>query len=61
MNIGWGLTSKCNSKCKHCYNASGMQEFKGISFEEAKTIVDKLANNGIATANRELLPSGFLA
>ena len=51
MNIGWGLTSKCNSKCKHCYNASGMQEFKGISFEEAKTIEDKLANNGIEKIN----------
>ena len=60
MNIGWGLTSKCNSKCKHCYNASGMQEFKGISFEEAKTIVDKLANNGIETINYGTGESGLI-
>ena len=44
MNIGWGLTSKCNSKCKHCYNASGMQEFKGISFEELSEIEDEVRN-----------------
>ena len=60
MNIGWGLTSKCNSKCKHCYNASGMQEFKGISFEEAKKIVDKLAENGIETINYGTGESGLI-
>lgn len=60
MNIGWGLTSKCNSQCKHCYNASGMKEFKGITFEEAKVIVDKLATNGVETINYGTGESGLI-
>lgn len=60
MNIGWGLTSKCNSQCKHCYNASGMKEFKGITFEEAKVIVDKLAANGVETINYGTGESGLI-
>ena len=60
MNIGWGLTSKCNSQCKHCYNDSGIKEFKGISFEEAKRIVDKLAENGIETINYGTGESGLI-
>ena len=57
MNIGWGLTSKCNSKCKHCYNASTLE---GISFEEAKIIVDKLVENGIETINYGTGESGLI-
>jgi len=50
-NIGWGLTSSCNSKCKHCYNNSGEKEAKEVSFEEAKQIVDKLSGNNVKTIN----------
>lgn len=60
MNIGWGLTSKCNSRCKHCYNSSGMEGNNEISFEQAKSIVDKLAENGIETINYGTGESGLI-
>ena len=60
-NIGWGLTSACNSRCKHCYNNSGMGVSEQINLEEAKIIVDKLYNNGVKTINYGTGESGLIS
>lgn len=59
-NIGWGLTSACNSKCKHCYNNSGLKQIEQITFEEAKNIVDKLCLNNVKTINYGTGESGLI-
>ena len=59
-NIGWGLTSACNSRCIHCYNASGGKAPNEITFKEAKLLVDKLAENGVATINYGTGESGLI-
>lgn len=60
-NIGWGLTSACNSKCKHCYNNSGVGSLEQITFEKAKSIVDKLCNNNVKTINYGTGESGLIS
>ena len=60
-NIGWGLTAACNSRCKHCYNNSGMGVPEQITLEESKTIVDKLYNNGVKTINYGTGESGLIS
>jgi radical SAM protein with 4Fe4S-binding SPASM domain len=59
-NIGWGLTSACNSKCRHCYNASGESDIVQVSFEDAKKIVDILAKNNVETINYGTGESGLV-
>lgn len=60
-NIGWGLTSACNSRCKHCYNNSGMGVPEQITLEEAIKIVDKLSDNGVQTINYGTGESGLIS
>lgn len=59
-NIGWGLTSACNSGCRHCYNASGGAETTQISFDEAKKIVDVLAAHNVECINYGTGESGLV-
>ncbi len=59
-NIGWGLTSACNSCCRHCYNASGGANITQISFEDAKSIVDVLAVHNVETINYGTGESGLI-
>ena len=59
-NIGWGLTSACNSRCRHCYNNSGVGVPEQITLEQAKSIVDKLHNNGVKTINYGTGESGLI-
>lgn len=59
-NIGWGLTSACNSNCKHCYNNSGLKIIDQITFDEAKSIVDKLRLNNVKTINYGTGESGLV-
>jgi radical SAM protein with 4Fe4S-binding SPASM domain len=60
-NIGWGLTSACNSKCKHCYNDSGFSSFDKITFEQAKNIVNKLCKKNVQTINYGTGESGLVS
>jgi radical SAM protein with 4Fe4S-binding SPASM domain len=59
-NIGCGLTSACNSRCRHCYNASGKTNITQISFNDAKKIVDILAENNVETINYGTGESGLV-
>ena len=46
--VVWNYTSKCNLKCVHCYNDSGMEkESNESTTEEAKVILDDLADFGV--------------
>lgn len=59
-NIGWGLTAACNSRCIHCYNASGKKSSDEITFEEARLLVDKLAENNVVSINYGTGESGLV-
>lgn len=50
-HIGWGITQRCNLKCKHCYNSSGAPAKNELSLEEAKGYVNKLVKGGILSIN----------
>ncbi|WP_242822935.1 radical SAM protein [Clostridium sp. SY8519] len=41
------ITTKCNLKCKHCYNDSHPQRDESMSLQNFRTVVDKLKNLGI--------------
>lgn len=60
-NIGWGLTSACNSHCKHCYNNSGINDLTSINFDQAKNIVDKLYKHNVKTINYGTGESGLVS
>ena len=46
--VVWNYTSKCNLKCVHCYNDSGMdKESNESTTEEAKAVLDDLADFGV--------------
>ncbi len=48
---GWSFTSKCNLKCKHCYNASGKSKSDELTFEQAKKVAQKLVDYSVAAVN----------
>ncbi len=45
--IVWDFTHKCNLKCKHCYSNSGVVNEQELSTQEAKAVVDQLAEAGV--------------
>ncbi len=45
--VVWDFTHKCNLKCKHCYSESGGIREAELSTEEAKAVVDQLADAGV--------------
>ncbi|MCW4005000.1 MAG: radical SAM protein [Candidatus Bathyarchaeota archaeon] len=45
--VVWDFTHKCNLRCKHCYSKSGAVEEQELSTEEAKDVVDQLADAGV--------------
>lgn len=48
---GWSLTSRCNLKCIHCYNASGKPKEEELTLNEALMVADKLKENGVKAVN----------
>jgi radical SAM protein with 4Fe4S-binding SPASM domain len=45
--IVWDFTHKCNLNCKHCYSDSGKTREAELSTQEAKAVVDQLAEAGV--------------
>jgi len=45
--IVWDFTHKCNLNCKHCYSNSGVVQEEELTTEEAKAVVDQLADAGV--------------
>src|SRR6056297_4049464 len=46
--VVWNITSKCNLKCVHCYNDSGLNtDCNEVSTEKAKEILTDLAEFGV--------------
>ncbi len=45
--VVWDFTHKCNLRCKHCYSKSGAVQEEELSTQEAKDVVDQLADAGV--------------
>ncbi|MHC4119447.1 MAG: radical SAM protein [Planctomycetota bacterium] len=45
--VVWNITSACNLKCVHCYNDSGACSADEVSTDEAKGVLDSLAEFGV--------------
>ncbi|MHC4125249.1 MAG: radical SAM protein [Planctomycetota bacterium] len=46
--VVWNITRRCNLKCVHCYNDSGIdKDFNEITTEKAKAVLDDLAQFGV--------------
>jgi radical SAM protein with 4Fe4S-binding SPASM domain len=45
--IVWDFTHKCNLKCKHCYSDSGAIREEELTTQEAKDVVDQIADAGV--------------
>ncbi len=44
--VVWNVTKACNLKCKHCYINAGEKASNELTTEEAKVLIDDLANLG---------------
>jgi radical SAM protein with 4Fe4S-binding SPASM domain len=42
--VVWDFTHKCNLRCKHCYSNSGAVEEEELTTQQAKNVVDQLAD-----------------
>ena len=47
----WSITGKCNMRCRHCYMSAPQAKYGEISRETVLSIVDQLAEAGIAKVN----------
>ena len=45
--IVWDFTHKCNLQCKHCYSNSGAIREEEMTTEQAKSVVDQIADAGV--------------
>jgi len=45
--IVWDFTHKCNLNCKHCYSSSGAIQEEELTTEQAKAVVNQLADAGV--------------
>jgi radical SAM protein with 4Fe4S-binding SPASM domain len=45
--VVWDFTHKCNLSCKHCYSESGAVSEEELSTDQAKLVVDQLADAGV--------------
>ncbi len=45
--IVWDFTHKCNLKCKHCYSNSGAIREEELTTQQAKDVVDQIADAGV--------------
>ena len=45
--VVWDFTHKCNLSCKHCYSDSGGVREEELTTEQAKEVVDQLADAGV--------------
>ena len=43
------LTKKCNLRCKHCFNESGLQKKDELCLQDIKTLIDDFTNMGVFT------------
>ncbi|SHH43382.1 radical SAM/SPASM domain-containing protein [Tepidibacter thalassicus] len=48
LMVGWAITNKCNLNCLYCSQDSGEMLDEELSFEEAKMVIDQLAENKIS-------------
>lgn len=46
-NIILEVTNKCNLRCKHCYNDSGVKRENELTIEDMKKLIDYLADIGV--------------
>ena len=62
--IVWDFTHKCNLSCKHCYSNSGAVREEELTTEQAKAVVDQLADAGVTalafSGGEPLTQKGFL-
>lgn len=49
--ITWEVTFACNLNCEHCLSASGKQKADELSCDEAKSMIDDLADMGVFYIN----------
>jgi len=47
LDVHLSITTKCNMYCKGCYKIRKGEEEIDISFEKAKSVIDKLADMGV--------------
>ena len=47
----WEVTFACNLNCSHCLSASGKRRSDELTTEEAKALIDDLANMGVCYVN----------
>lgn len=45
--IVWDFTHKCNLQCKHCYSNSGAIREEELTTQQAKDVVDQIADAGV--------------
>ena len=45
--IVWDFTHKCNLHCKHCYSNSGAVREEELTTQQAKDVVDQIADAGV--------------
>ncbi len=45
--VVWDFTHQCNLNCKHCYSDSGIAREIELNTQEAKNVVDQLADAGV--------------
>jgi radical SAM protein with 4Fe4S-binding SPASM domain len=47
--VVWNFTYRCNLSCKHCYSDAGSPSRMELSTEEAKNVVNQLADFGVTS------------
>ena len=47
LYVSWDCTNKCNLRCIHCYSSSGVGLSDELSTEEAKNLIEEMAENDI--------------
>ncbi len=45
--VVWDFTHKCNLSCRHCYSSSGTINEEELTTEQAKAVIDQLADAGV--------------
>lgn len=49
--VTWEVTFACNLSCEHCLSASGKRKPNELTYEEAKAMIDDLADMGVCYIN----------
>ncbi len=46
MLVSWNTTKKCHLNCKHCYREAGEADYRELSTEEGKRLLDQIKSAG---------------